>query len=211
MVRNSGYGTTLVMVVLLLGFGTMLIPWRVAAQLEGQEGEGGSVRTPERAQEGGVQITEPPVPPETDVTVERDYWAELHAAAHSCFDGADFRVDLSGGMAARTLGDQAQTGPFGEVKLTVPLYSRGDRQKRKQNRGVFLEHAAGIIGELRAAQAKIRVKREKATVLKSVMLQGGLSGIEAHFRTKEEIVSLDAVIGAAEMKLEGFIKSCLGG
>ncbi len=186
-----------------------LMPWRAFAQEEIQDV---SVRTPEQTQGEEVQITESTVPDETDVTVpERDWWAELHAAAHSCFDGADFRVELSGGMAARTLGDQAQTGPFGEVKLTVPLYSRGDRQKRKQNRGVFLEHAAGIIGELRAAQAKIRVKREKATVLKSVMLQGGLSGIEAHFRTKEEIASLDAVIGAAEMKLEGFIKSCLGG
>ncbi len=48
-------------------------------------------------------------------------------------------------------------------------------------------------------------------MLRSTLLQGGLSGIEAYFRTKEEIASLDAVIGAAKMKLEGFIESCLGG
>ncbi len=151
-----------------------------------------------------VQITEPSVPDETDVTVSgRGWWQELHAAAHSCFDSGDFRIDLNGGVGVQTPGDQ--------IQLTVPLYSRRERQKRRLEKAAALEHAAEIIGELRAAQGKIRVKREKATVLKSVMLQGGFSGIEAHFRTKEEIASLDAMIGAAEMKLEGFIKSCLGG
>ena len=174
---------------IVAGVCAVLIPFSAYGQLGVQGGE--------------VQLTEPSVPQETAVTVsERDWWGELHAAACSCFDSGDFRVDLNG-MAAGTLGDQ--------VQLTVPLYSRREREKRKQERGLFLEHGAGIIGELRAAQGKIRVKREQATVLKSVMLQGGLSGIEAHFKIKEEIVSLEAVIEAAEMKLEGLVQSCMGG
>ena len=175
---------------IMLGVCTVLIPFSAYGQQETKAAE--------------VQITEPSVPDETYVTAdERDWKAELHTAAHRCFDGGDFRVDLSGGMAARTLGDQ--------VQLTVPLYSRRERQKRRLEKAAALEHAAGIIGELRAAQAKIRVKREKAAVLKSVLLQGGLSGIEAHFRTKEDIVSLEAVIEAAEMKLSGLVDSCMGG
>ncbi len=150
-----------------------------------------------------VQITEPSVPQETGVTAdERDWWGQLHAAAHSCFDSGDFRIDLNG-MAAGTLGDQ--------VQLTMPLYNRRELQKQKQAKGVFLEHGATILSELKAAQGKIRVKREKAAVLRSAMLQGGLSGIEAHFKIKEEIASLQAVIEAAEMKLSGLVDSCMGG
>jgi len=141
----------------------------------------------------------------------RDWWSELRAAAVKCHGGwFDFRVDVSGGVASRTLGDVAESGPFAEARLTVPLYSRRERQKRKQEKGVFLEHVAGIIGELRAAWGKVTVKREQAAVLREAMLQEGLAGINAFFAIKEEIVSLDAAIEAAELKLSGFIEACLG-
>ena len=150
-----------------------------------------------------VQLTEPSVPDETDEAVsERDWWGQLHAAAHSCFDGGDFRVDLSG-VAARTLGDQ--------VQLTVPLYSRLDQQKRAQERGLFLEHGAGILAAMHEAKGKLAVKTEQAEVLRTVMLSSGLEGISAFFRIKEEIVVLEAQVEGAEMKLSGLIESCVSG
>ena len=179
-----------VLCTIMVGICAVFIPFSAYSQQE--------------TQAAGVQITEPSVPQETGVTVSgRDWYGELRLAAKKCHDGFDIRVDLSGDVGARTIGDQ--------VQLTVPLYSRRELQKRKQAKGLFLEHGATILSELRTAQGKIRVKREKAAVLKSVLLQGGLSGIEAHFRTKEEIVSLEAVIEAAEMKLSGLVQSCMGG
>ncbi len=179
---------------IVAGVCAVLIPFSAYAQQGVQGGE--------------VQLTEPSVPQDTAVTVSgRDWYGELRLAAKKCHDGFDIRVDLSSGVGARTLGDPAESG----MKLSVPLYSRREQQKQKQNRGVWLEHGAAILSELRAGQGKIRVKREQAAVLKSVLLQGGLSGIEAHFRIREEIVALEAQIEGAEMKLSGLIESCVSG
>ena len=151
-----------------------------------------------------VQITEPSVPDETDVTVSgRGWWGKLHAAAHSCFGGGDLRIDLNGGVGVQTPGDQ--------VQLTVPLYSRRELQKQKQARGLFLEHGAGIFAAMNEAKGKLAVKTEQAEVLRTVMLSSGLEGISAFFRIKEEVVALEAQVEGAEMKLSGFIKSCLSG
>ncbi len=74
--------------------------------------------------------------------------------------------------------------------------------------GLFLEHVATILGELRAAQATLGVKQEEANVLKQVMSEQGAAGIKAYFKIRKEAVSLRAKIAAGELKLEGFIESC---
>ena len=140
--------------------------------------------------------------------VPRDWWGELRKAAASCFGGRNTTVEFEGGVGSRTLGEVARSGLFSEFKLTVPLYSRRERQKQKREMGEFLEHAASILRELREAQARIEVKKEKAQVLQSVMIEEGLDGIESYFQLREEVVVLEEVAAAAKMKLTGFIESC---
>jgi len=140
--------------------------------------------------------------------VPRDWWVELKKAASSCFGGRDIKVEFAGGVGSRTLGEVAKSGPFSEFRLSVPLFSRRERQEQKRKMGQFLEHAASILRELREAQARIAVKKEKAQVLQSVMIEEGLDGIESYFQLREEVVVLEEVAAAAKMKLTGFIESC---
>ena len=103
---------------------------------------------------------------------------------------------------------------WGDLQKAVKACFRGgsarEYERRKREKGRFLEHGAEIMRELREAQGKVSVKREQAAVLKQAMLQEGLAGIEAYFKIREEISSLEANIGAAELKLTGFIESCRG-
>ncbi len=174
----------------VVGVCAVLIPFSAYAQQETQAAD--------------VQLTELSVPQETDVTVSgRDWWGELHAAAHSCFGGGDLRIDLNGGVGVQTPGDQ--------IQLTVPLYSRREREKRKQERGLFLEHGAGILAAMHEAKGKLAVKTEQAEVLRTVMLSSGLEGISAFFEIKEEVVALEAQVEGAEMTLSGLVESCVSG
>lgn len=138
------------------------------------------------------------------------WWNELRKAAEACHNGRDIKVEVSGGLSARTLGNEARSGPFAEARITVPLYSTREREKGMQDKGKFLEHGAEILREFHEAQAKLRIKGEQAMVLKQAMLQEGLAGIEAFFKIQQEIASLQAITMTAEMKLVGFIESCGG-
>ena len=145
-----------------------------------------------------------------DDDVPKDWWGELREAAAACFGGRDIKVEFAGGVGSRTLGEVAKSGPFSEFRLSVPLFSRRERQKQKREMGQFLEHAAEILKQLREAQERIAVKREKAEVLQSVMIEEGLEGIESFFDIKEEVAALETTAKAAKMKLTGYILACGG-
>jgi len=142
---------------------------------------------------------------------KRDWWEEINRAADSCHGGWDVNIDVSTGYSMRTLGNEARSGPFAEARITVPLFSKRDRQRQAMEKGKFLEHGAGLIQELWEAEARIAVKLEQAEVLRQVMIQEGLEGIQAYFRMREEIAGLEAKVVAAELKLRGFVDACAKG
>ena len=55
---------------------------------------------------------------------EDDWWAKIQRAGEACFSGRKFKVEIIAGAAVRTLGDRAKTGPFSEIRLTVPLFDK---------------------------------------------------------------------------------------
>ena len=142
--------------------------------------------------------------------VPKDWWGELRKAAASCFDSRNIKVEVITGAGSRTLGEVARSGPFGEIRLTIPLFSLRQRQEQKQKQGQFLEHAAEILRELREAEALIQVNKDQAEVLKEAMIQEGLAGIKAYFQIQKEVAALETAAAAAKMKLTGHILACGG-
>lgn len=136
------------------------------------------------------------------------WWQQLKSAAASCFNGRNIKVEVIAGASAKTLGDRAKTGPFSEIRMTVPLFDQKKNQQEKRAQAEFLEHGAEIIKELGEAKARIAVKTEKSQVLKQAMIQEGLAGIEAFFQIKEEIAVLHTTVQTAELKLTGYIETC---
>lgn len=137
-----------------------------------------------------------------------DYWVRLHVVADECFSGYDAKVVIGGGIEQRTFDSGSKTAPFAEIKFSVPLYSAKDIRAQKQAKAKFLEHGADLIRDLEKAQNRLKVKMEEARVMKTAMMQEGLSGIRAYFAIKEEIEETKAEIRAYRHKLEGWFTSC---
>ena len=137
-----------------------------------------------------------------------DWWQRIQSASTECFSGRKFKIELSTGAGLRSLGDRVKSGPFAEVRLTVPLWDKKMRQQEKQELGSFLEHASQILGELQQAEALIRVKRQHAQVLQESLLQDGQNGISSFFEIQAQIAILKTTKEAAERKLEGFVMAC---
>lgn len=142
------------------------------------------------------------------VWADDDWWPKIQRAAEACFSGRKFSVELNTGASMRTLGERARTGPFAEVRISVPLWDKEKRQQEKQAEGAFLERAAAILGEMREADALITVKSQEAKVLRESLIQAGQDGITRFFAIQGEIAILKTTAEAAEMKLEGFMKAC---
>ena len=139
---------------------------------------------------------------------DEDWWQMIQRAGSACFSGRKFKIEIIAGASVRTLGDRAKTGPFTEIRLTVPLWDKERRQQEKQELASFLEHAADVLQQLRQAEDLLRVKSQQAKVLRESLLQDGQNGISSFFDIQSEIAILKTTAEAAEMKLNGFLKAC---
>ncbi len=137
-----------------------------------------------------------------------DWWQMIKRAGSACFSGRKFKVEIIAGASVRTLGDRARTGPFSEIRLTIPLWSKEKRQQEKRELASFLEHAADVLQQLRQAEDLLRVKSQQAKTLQTTMLQSGVEGINSWYSIRSEIAVLETTAKAAEMKLNGFLKAC---
>ena len=137
-----------------------------------------------------------------------NWWQMIQRAGEACFSGRKFKVEIVAGAAVRTLGDRAKTGPFTELRLTVPLWDQKARQQSKREEGEFLEHAADILRQLNEAKALMHVKSQHAKVLQESLLQDGQNGISSFFEIQAQIAILKTTKETAERKLEGFVTAC---
>ena len=137
-----------------------------------------------------------------------EYWNRLRAACRTCFGGLDVKVELGGGIERREFESGPRTGPFTELRLSIPLYSRSERQKQRQAKGHFLEHGAGLIQDMEEARTLAIILAEKVKVLRQAMLEGGLEAIKEFFKIKEELAKARIAAKGAERKLRGWIESC---
>jgi len=143
-----------------------------------------------------------------DIAAEDDWWQMIQRAGSACFSGRNWKVEIVAGIGSKTLGEVARSGPFSEIRISVPLFNSKERQEEKQKLASFLEHSSEILGQLEQAKALVRVKTEEAAVLRGTMLQSGQAGISGWFAIKSELAILETTAKAAEMKLNGFLKAC---
>jgi hypothetical protein len=136
------------------------------------------------------------------------YWEELRAACRECFGGLDATIEIGGGVERREFESGPRTGPFAEARLSVPLFSRSKKQLAREAERRYLEHGAGLIGELEEARALVAVLVEQGEVLNQSLLQEGLEGLHAYFLIRVQAEKARVTARAAERKLDGWIGSC---
>ena len=122
-----------------------------------------------------------------------DYWACIKRVASKRFRH-NFKVSLTVGYEQRAYFERVHRGNYGDLTLTVPIYSSRDRRALEKEKEAFLEHWAAIIKDYEASKEKLAILRQQAKAAKAVMGDGGISAINAYFDIIKEITKTRAEV-----------------
>lgn len=88
----------------------------------------------------------------------------------------------------------------------MPLYSKADRIKSKQEKTDFLKQGAELIRQINENTESVKLLKSKADVLQAVMKDDGAKGIEAYYNVLQEISTKENLVKEAQMKLEAMLR-----
>ena len=142
----------------------------------------------------------------SSVSAAEDYWQRLQQKADSLHDGWDVTVSVNTGVEHREYFQGTRTGPYGNIEMTVPLYSKKERIAKAQAKTEFLQKGAEQIKIIEERGARVVILKKKAQVLKSVMMDEGAAGINAYYDCAEDMAKLEAEIREARKKLYAMLK-----
>ncbi len=140
------------------------------------------------------------------VSAAEDYWQRLQKKADSIHDGWDLTVSVNTGVEHREYFQGTHTGPYGNLEMTVPLYSKKERIAKAQAKTEFLQKGAEQIKIVEERSERVEILKKKAQVLKSVMMDDGAAGIKAYYDCAEDMAKLEAEIREARKKLDAMLK-----
>ena len=140
-----------------------------------------------------------------------DPWDELRKRADELYSGVDISAKIRTGYQANSgfnsLQDlETNTGPYGKLEIEMPLYSRADRRRNRLDKTEYLKQGAELIRQINENTESITILKGKADVMKAVMKDEGVKGIEAYYDVLQEISTKENLIKEARMKLEAMLK-----
>lgn len=104
--------------------------------------------------------------------------------------------------------DRLQNSAYVGVNLTVPLYSRDVRLKRKEATNKQIEHLSDLYAQYEGHQATAAALEEEAAVLKRIMIENGHQSIQAYYEMLAEIKKSEALMNSAERKILTILENC---
>ncbi len=139
-----------------------------------------------------------------------DQWTALRKKADELYSGFDISAKIRTGYQANSglssLDDlETQTGPYGKFEIEMPLYSKADRIRTKLDKTEFLKQGAELIRQVDENTESVKILESKADVMKAVMKDEGVKGIEAYYDVLQEISAKENLIKEARMKLEAML------
>jgi hypothetical protein len=147
-------------------------------------------------------------------------WERVKAVAEKCYGGRfleKVEISLGGGYEHREFESAIRNAPYGELKVSVPLFSRETAQKRAEAKRAFLKEASGYLQEIEEGKRLVEVIKEEARIKKEILTKcdgspetsGDLKDqeerISAYLELSERIVTVQAEMKNAERKLEAMI------
>lgn len=147
-------------------------------------------------------------------------WERVKAVAEKSYGGRFFEsveIAIGGGYERREFESTIRNAPYGELKVSVPLFSRETAQKRAEAKRAFLKEASGYLQEIEAGKRLVEVIKEEARIKKEILTKcdgspetfGDLKDqeerISAYLELSARIVTVQAQIRNAERKLEAMI------
>jgi hypothetical protein len=104
--------------------------------------------------------------------------------------------------------NRLQNSAYVGIGLTVPLYSREVRLKRKEETNNQIEHLSDLYAQYEGHQATAAALEEEAAVLKRIMIENGHQSIQAYYEMLAEIKKSEALMHSAERKIMTILENC---
>jgi hypothetical protein len=104
--------------------------------------------------------------------------------------------------------NRLQNSAYVGVNLTVPLYSREVRLKRKEATNKEIEHLSDLYAQYEGHRATAAALEEEARVLKRIMLENGHQSIQAHYEMLAQKEKSTALMHSAERKIFTILENC---
>ncbi len=104
--------------------------------------------------------------------------------------------------------DRLQNSAYVGVNLTVPLYSREVRLKRKEATNKQLEHLSDLYAQYEGHRATAAALEEEAKVLKRIMLENGHQAIQAYYDMLAKKEKSKALMHSARRKIFILLENC---
>ncbi len=111
-------------------------------------------------------------------------------------------------MNAEYSRDRLQNSAYVGLNLTVPLYSRELRLKRKEATNKQLEHMSDLYAQYEGHRATAAALEEEAKVLKRIMLENGHQAIQAYYEMLAKKEKSKALMHSARRKIFTLLENC---
>lgn len=126
-------------------------------------------------------------------------------------------ISIGGGYEHREFENSTKNAPYGELTVSVPLFSRQKEQEREEARRAFLKEASGYLEEIEEGIRLLEILKENARIQKKILhnldqtmrdtsdLKDYETRIETYLNLNERIIKVQAQIRNAERKLEAML------
>ena len=104
--------------------------------------------------------------------------------------------------------DRLQNSAYVGLNLTVPLYSREVRLKRKEATNKQVEHLSDLYAKYEGHRATAAALEEETKVLKRIMLENGHQTIQAYYGMLAEKEKSKALMRSAKRKIFTLLENC---
>ncbi len=128
-------------------------------------------------------------------TTADDYWKKLHEKASKVYSVANSTVNINTGE------DEVI-----ENVIRVPIYSKEQRALKEKEKNEFLEKGSNLIKIIETNRTFLEKLKKKEGLLKSMMTEQGIQGINAYYDCVDEIVKREQEVKDAERALDIMVK-----
>ncbi|MCB9096071.1 MAG: hypothetical protein H6630_00175 [Arcobacter sp.] len=134
--------------------------------------------------------------------IYEEYWQKLKDRADKMYKGIDLDVDLSVGQYIDDSGDETK----GQVKFTIPLFSKAEKREKEATREAFLKEGAEYIEQIKKIDVSVGILESKRKLLRTLLMEEGVKSVESYYANEEAIQYKKAERETAIRKLEAMLR-----
>jgi len=138
-----------------------------------------------------------------DLTPE-EYWKQIQEIGKKAYSGMDISLALNTGY---NFGGDNKGAAVG---VSVPLYSKKDKMKRREDVVQFLKTGAELIQKLETSQSTAQIYKEASKFLYAKFNEEGIDAVTAYYEHLAKIAEQEAKIRQYHREIQSLISPFAG-